>query len=304
MGRGDLAAPEGRRDDDDVLRGLLVATIVAAALAVGVARPHAAPADRLAAFTGTGSWVSIYDTAALRNPGRVVATLRCHGVHTLFVETANDREARDIAHPRAVSRLIDAAHAAHLDVVGWYLPSLVAPRRSIRRALAGARFTSAGGGHFDAFALDLEATNVRSLHRRSTRAVWVARGVRAAMPRTMALGAITIDPVGARYWDGYPFAGLRRSVDVFLPMEYFTYRTRGAKRVAAYSRANVAAVRGRAGDPRFPVHPIGGAAGAATPAELQAFLRASRGTTGVSLWEYGETTARQWALLARADRGA
>jgi hypothetical protein len=302
MGRRDLATARERRNHGCVLRGLLVAAAVAAALAVGVARPQAAPAHRIGAFTGTGSWVSIYDTAALRSPERVVATLRAHGVHTLFVETANDKQSHEIAHPRAVSRLIDAAHAAHLDVVGWFLPSLVAPRRDIRRALAGARFTSARGGRFDAFALDLEATNVRSLQRRSVRAVWVTHDLRAAMPRTMALGAITIDPVGATYWNGYPFAGLRRSVDVFLPMEYFTYRTRGPKRVAAYSRANVAAVRRRAGDPSFPVHPIGGEASAATPAELQAFLRASKGATGVSLWEYGETTARQWALLARADR--
>jgi hypothetical protein len=300
MGRGHLAASGARRNHAAVLRGLLLAAFAAAALAVGVAQPDAAPAHRIAAFTGTGSWVSIYDTAALRHPARVVETLRSHGVHTLFVETANDKQPRNVAHPRALSQLIDAAHAAHLDVVGWYLPSLAAPRQDVRRALAGARFTSARGEHLDAFALDLEATNVRSLHRRSTRAVWVTHDVRAAMPRAMALGAITIDPVGARYWDGYPFAGLRRSVDVFLPMEYFTYRTRGARHVAAYSRANVAAVRRRAGDASFPVHPIGGAAGDATPAELQAFLRASRGTTGVSLWEYGETTARQWALLARA----
>ena len=299
MGPGDLAARRGRRNHAAVLRAVLLLA-AAAALAVGVARPEAAPGHRLGAFTGTGSWVSIYDGAALRHPERVVATLRAHGVHTLFIETANDKQPRDVAHPLALSRLIDAAHAARLDVVGWYLPSLVSPRREIRRALAGARFTSAGGGHLDAFALDLEATNVRSLARRSTRAVWVAHDVRAAMPRSMALGAITIDPVGARYWNGYPFAGLRRSVDVFLPMEYFTYRTRGARRVAAYSRANVAVVRERAGDPSFPVHPIGGEASAATPAELQAFLLASRGALGVSLWEYGGTTARQWALLARA----
>ncbi|HVU76955.1 MAG TPA: hypothetical protein VHC67_05190 [Gaiellaceae bacterium] len=280
---------------------LLLAALVAA-LAVGVARPQAAPAHRLGAFSGTGSWVSIYDGAALRNPDRVIATLRAHRVHTLFVETSNDKQARDIAHPLAVSRLIDAAHAAHIAVVGWYLPSFVAPRREIRRALAGARFRSAGGHGFDAFALDIEATNVRSLRLRTSRAVWVAHNVRAAMPPSMALGGITIDPVGARYWSGYPFAGLSHSVDIFLPMEYFTDRTRGARKVAAYSRANIALVRRLAGDPAFPVHPIGGETHEATPAEVKAFLLASGGTVGVSLWEYGETTPRQWALLARADR--
>jgi hypothetical protein len=61
-------------------------------------------------------------------------------------------------------------------------------------------------------------------------------------------------------------------------------------------------VRRLAGDPAFPVHPIGGEAREATAAELRAFLFASGGTVGVSLWEYGETTPRQWALLGRADR--
>jgi hypothetical protein len=234
----------------------------------------------------------------------VIARLRRHNVHTLFVETSNAREPRSVAHPRAVGRLLDAAHRAGIDVVGWYLPSFAAPRRDIRRALAGANFRSPSGERFDAFALDIEATTVRSLKLRSFRAVWVAHDVRRALPGRMPLGAITIDPVGARYWDGYPFAGLAKYVDIFLPMEYFTDRTRGARRVAAYSRANVNVVRRRAGDATFPVHPIGGEAHEASLPELRAFLHASSGsdTVGVSLWEYGETNARQWAALASAAR--
>jgi hypothetical protein len=130
--------------------------------------------------------------------------------------------------------------------------------------------------------------------------VWVAREVRLHLPRTLALGAITIDPAGARYWNRYPFRQLARSVDVFLPMEYFTFRTNGARGVAAYSRANVRRVRRLVGDPGFPVHPIGGDARAATLPELRAFLGASRRELGVSLWEYGGTSPRQLAVLAAA----
>jgi hypothetical protein len=132
--------------------------------------------------------------------------------------------------------------------------------------------------------------------------VWVAHDVRAGLPSRLALGAITIDPVGGRYWNGYPFAGLSRDVDVFLPMEYFTDRTHGVRGVAAYSRANVAGVRARSGDATFPVHPIGGEARSASVPELRAFLHASTAsdTVGVSLWEFGQTSARQWAALAAA----
>jgi hypothetical protein len=298
MGRPHLAI-RGERRNHTAVRAGVIAVVLACVLCAGTAD---AASHRLSAFTGTGSWVSIYDSQALRHPRDVVDTLREHRIHTLFVETSNDKQSRDIAHPRALSQLLDDAHAAGIQVVGWFLPSFVRPRRDIARALAGARFTSTSGERFDAFALDIEATNVRDLARRSLRAVWVAHDVRAALPRSLALGAITIDPDGGRYWNGYPFAGLRKSVDVFLPMEYFTYRTSGARRVAAYSSANVRLVRERAGDASFPVHPIGGSAAAATLGELRAFLRASSSsdTLGVSLWEYGQTSPRQWAMLASA----
>jgi hypothetical protein len=207
-----------------------------------------------------------------------------------------------VAHPVATAGLLDAAHRAGIAVVGWYVPSFVSPARDVQRALAGARFRSPSGVGFDAFALDIEATNVRSLPRRSRRAVAVARTVRAALPPELALGAITIDPDGGRYWNHYPFAGLARSVDVFLPMEYFTYRTSGPRRVAAYSRSNIRLVRRLAGDSSFPVHPIGGDARSATLRELRAFVRASDDSrvVGMSLWEYGGTTRPQWAALAAA----
>jgi hypothetical protein len=283
------------------MRKTAISCALATALVFCVAHPDAAT-RRLGAFSGTGSWVSIYDHHALHHPADVVATLRAHHIHTLFVQTSNDNQRRDVAHPVAVAQLLDDAHAAGIAVVGWYAPSLAAPRTEIRRALAGARFHSPSGAGFDAFALDIEATNVRSLPLRSLRAVWVAHDVRAALPSSLALGAITIDPVGARYWNGYPFAGLARDVDVFLPMEYFTDRTRGLRRVAAYSRANVEVVRERSGDAAFPVHPIGGEARSASVPELRAFLHASTAsdTVGVSLWEYGQTSARQWVALAAA----
>lgn len=282
------------------MRPLLVLAVLLVAVQAAAAKPGP---GRLAPYEGTGSWVSIYDHAAWASPERVVRRLAAHRVATLFLETANDRQRGDVFRPAAAARFVAAAHAAGIRVVGWYLPSLATPRRDLRRALAGARFRTPDGQGFDSFALDLEATNVRSLAVRTVRAVRLAAGVRAALPRRASLGAITIDPVGARYWRGYPFRQLARSVDVFLPMEYFTYRTRGAAGVGAYSTANVAAVRMLAGRGTFPVHPIGGEARRASLRELDAFLQASAsaGVVGTSLWEYGQTSPRQWAMLAAAN---
>jgi hypothetical protein len=284
-----------------VRRGLVVVVLIAT-LAAFAGRPAASSGRPLAPFAGAGTWVSVYDTRALRHPEEVVATLRAHRIHTLFLETSNARRPRAVAYPVATGRLLDAAHRAGIAVVGWYVPSFAAPAQDIRRALEGARFRSPSGVGFDAFALDIEATTVRSLERRSARAVAVTRAVRAALPPRLALGAITIDPYGGRYWNHYPFARLAGSVDVFLPMEYFTYRTKGPRRVAAYSKANVRLVRRLAGDSSFPVHPIGGDARTATLRELRAFFRASAGSTvvGVSLWEYGGMSQGRWAALAAA----
>jgi hypothetical protein len=276
---------------------LLAAMAALAALAAGADGARSTERS-LGAFRGTGTWISIYDRTARRHPDEVAARLREYGIDTLFLQTSNDRQRRAVAHPVATARLLDAAHDAGARVVGWYVPGFRSPRRDVEHALAGARFRSPRGDGFDAFALDVESTEVRSLATRSARAVAVARRVRAGLPVGVALGAISIDPAGARYWDGYPFAGLARSVDVFLPMEYFTYRARGAARVGGYSRRDVALVRRLAGDPAFPVHPIGGVARAATLPELRAFLRVNRREIGVSLWEYGETSATELALLA------
>ena len=278
------------------MRKSLVAALLCALTLVG---SSSAQRTHLGAYAGTGTWVSIYDRAAWRNPERVVARLRERHVRTLYLQTSNDRQAGAFRYPGGVARFLDAAHAAGIRVVGWYLPSFTDNRRDLGRIVAGALFRSANGQSFDAFALDIESTKVRSIPLRTRRAIALVAAVRHALPRPYVLGGITIDPVGARYWPRYPFRELARSIDVFLPMEYFTARTRGPRRVAAYSAANVLTVRSLVGDRSFPVHPIGGEARRATLPELRAFLRSSAATDaiGVSLWEYGQTRPAQWALL-------
>jgi hypothetical protein len=279
----------------------LVCTVALCAHVATAASP--ARTRTLAAYSGTGSWVSIYDTAAWRKPERVVQTLRAHRVHTLFLQTSNYRQSVDVVRPAKVERFLDAAHAAGIAVVGWYLPSLASPSRDLRRALAGARFRSATGNGFDSFALDIESTKVRSYELRNRRAVSFAAAVRDALGPAYPLGAISIAPVGnsPTYWPSYPYRALAAHVDVFLPMAYFTARTKGAANVSRYTAANLRLIRAQIGA-GFPIHPIGGEARHAPLAEVKAFLRsaASANTLGTSLWEYGEMTAGQWSALAAA----
>ncbi|MGH3004126.1 MAG: hypothetical protein ACRDM1_15925 [Gaiellaceae bacterium] len=280
---------------------LVSAVLVGAQSASPSARAARSPS--LEAYSGSGSWVSIYDTAAWRHPEQVVRTLASHRIHTLFLETSNYRQTVDIVRPRAVGRFLDAARAARIAVVGWYLPSLANVRRDLRRAVAATDFRSAHGARFDSVALDIEATKVHPIVRRSDRAVQLAAALRRAVPSDYPLGAITIAPVGASrsFWPGYPFRRLAPSVDVILPMAYFTYRADGAANVSSYTAANLHLIRSRIGSATFPIHPIGGEADKVTRPELAAFLHvAACEAVGLSLWEYGEMKPRDWSALADA----
>ena len=284
-----------------LLAPLLAAAVTTAALAAAAA-PAASPRS-IAAYQGAGSWVSIYDTGAWKRPQRVVLRLAAHGVSTLFLQTGNYRGSADVVRPAAVGRFLDAAHDAGIAVVAWYLPSLADPQRDLRRSLAAIHYRSPRGESFDSFALDLEATTVRSIPLRNARAVRLASSVRAAVAPDYPLGAITIAPVGSSpsFWRSYPFRRLAARVDVLLPMTYFTARTHGAAEVAAYTAANLRSIRDSAGRD-IPIHPIGGESRRATLSELAAFFRVASpcSTVGTSLWEYGETTTPQWATLALA----
>jgi hypothetical protein len=273
----------------------LVFTLALCAHVALAARSATAP------FAGTGSWVSIYDTPAWRNPERVIDRLVEHRVHTLYLQTSNYRQDVDVVKPAKLARFLDAADAAGIAVVGWYLPSLASPSRDLRRALAGARFRSPAGNGFDAFALDIEATKVRSFALRNRRAAAFARSVRGALGPSYPLGAITLAPVGnsPTYWPNYPYREVAAAVDVVLPMTYFTARADGPANVSRYTAASLRIIRGQIGA-SFPLHPIGGEARHAPIGEVKAFLRtvAVSKTVGTSMWEYGEMTPAQWDALA------
>ena len=275
---------------------------IAAACACAAAAGRAAPARDLSAYRGLATWVDLYDPAVWANPEREVDAMSSDGVRTLFLETSNYGWPSDVNRPDRVARFIDAAHAKGLRVAAWYVPSYADLQLDLRRSLAALRFRTPAGGRFDSFALDIEGTIVRPASLRSARAVGLARRVRAAAPGT-ALGAIVPSPRGLlfhpHYWPGFPLAALSRSLDVFLPMGYFTYRPRYPGGSAAYTLTNIELLRAATRNPRLPVHAIGGIAGNATTAQVRGFVEAahSGGTIGLSLYDFATTSAPEWAEL-------
>jgi hypothetical protein len=285
---------------------VLLATVGLALSPAGSATPQP---DTAAVYGGLGSWVDIFAGQAWRDPKAVVEVLRSNGVGTLYLETSNYSQSQDILYPTALGRFVEAAHAAGLNVVAWYLPSLVRPALDARRALAAIRFRSAHGEAFDSFALDIEASLVRDVELRNARLIALARSLRTAAPAGYPLGAIVPSPVGMRrhphYWPHFPFAELAATFDAFLPMAYFSYYAKTPAAAYAYAHDVVVAIRRETDRPEMPIHLIGGIANRARIAPVASFIQAASdcGVTGVSLYAFFQTSGAEWSRLRQATLG-
>jgi hypothetical protein len=282
-----------------------------AALLVTLALSPAPPARPAqlgpAAYSGTGIWIDRYDFGRLEDADTITAELAAHGVKTLYVETASWRVSKrvDVVAPEQTQALIAGAHANGMKVVAWYLPGLKDLRTDMRRVRAALAFRTVDGQAFDSFALDIEANLVNPVSRRNAALLRLSRMIRSAAPPGYELGAIVPDQLstsrGNVLWPSFPYAGLAKYYDVFLPMAYSTFnRARGAKRVYRYTANNVRFVREATGRP---VHLIGGLTDSMTAQEQAAVSLAARdaGAIGASLYKYRLFDEGSWAALSVFD---
>jgi hypothetical protein len=285
-------------------RLLLTALVLLAVLAVPAAGAGQSSRAR-SAYAGLGTWLDIYATPFWTHPRREAAAMSRNRVRTLYLQTGNYEQTVDLVRPQALGRFIDAAHAAGMRVVAWYLPSFLYPAQDARRALAAIRFRSAKGGRFDSFALDIEASLVRSVPLRTKRLLQLSARLRSAVGHRYALGAIIPSPVGIRrhptYWPHFPYQSLARFYNVFLPMAYATDRhIRGISATRAYNVADIAIIRSRTGKPHVPIHLIGGLANAMGVKEIAGFMGAVGDCEplGYSLYAFSVTRQTAWKALA------
>ncbi|MGZ4332982.1 MAG: hypothetical protein ACXVRJ_01740 [Gaiellaceae bacterium] len=292
-------------------RLLLAAAVLAAVLAAPASGGVSGSSLHRSAYAGLGTWLDIYATASWVHPQREVAAMAQDGVRTLYLQTGNYEQRADLVRPRALGRFVDTAHAAGMRVVAWDLPSFLYPARDTRRALAAIRFRSAKGERFDSFALDIEASLVRSEPLRSKRLLELSARLRAVVGHRYPLGAIIPSPVGIRrhphYWPRFPYRPLARFYNVFLPMAYATDRhVRGVNATRAYDAADVAIIRTRTGRPHVPIHLIGGLANAMGVREVTGFMRAVADCAplGYSLYAFSVTRQATWTALAAPPPGS
>ncbi|MGH2691469.1 MAG: hypothetical protein ACRDHM_03100 [Actinomycetota bacterium] len=286
------------------LRRLIGLALLLACVAVALT-PAPGPAVRKAIrtlFGGVGAWVDIYDDGLWADPEGTIATVHGYGVRTLYLETCNSGCKEDIHRPETVSRWIEAAHAAGIRVVGWYLPEFDDMEKDSRRSLAAINFRSALGQGFDGFALDIESRVVTPVMKRNRRILDLSRQIRDAVGSRYPLGAITI-PWFFEWGGPFPYAGLYQIYDAFLPMIYFGAHTRGANGARSGTAANIQQIRGATGSQTTPVHAIAGIADDLNAREVGAFVRTAqrRHVLGVSLYDFATSGPEDWQKLALWD---
>ncbi len=289
---------------------LVVAAVLAAVVDPGPA-PAAAPPDP-APFTGLGAWLSVFEyvPAFVHQPvpppvvPDTVDDLAGLGARTLYLQAAIDdpRSTGLIVDDALVGALLRRAHQRGLRVVAWYYPQLADPARDMARLDAVVHFR-AGADRFDGVALDIESTLVPDVTERNRRLVSLTQHVRA-VARSMPVGAIVypaalLEVVNPNLWPQFPYRALARSVDVWLPMTYWTYRSGLYRDAFTYTDDSVRRLRRDLHDGHARVAPVGGLADSSAVADYQGFARAVRadGALGRSVFDVTGTATSAWPYL-------
>jgi hypothetical protein len=256
----------------------------------------AAPAPRftLDPYRGLGTWVDVYDWSITFARGipplepDVIDRMAAVGVRTLYLQAAKWDGPVGVLEPERLQVLIDRAHANDMDVVVWYLPTLVDPAADLARLVAIAELDVEGVG------VDIESREVPDPVERNRRLVQLSADLRGLLPgevlSAIVLPPVVMEDVNPNYWPGFPWAELGPHYDVWQPMAYWTFRRSdsGWRDGYSYTAANIDRVRERIGHPDAPVHPIGGIADAHGADDVAAMVQAAteRGALGGSLYDF------------------
>jgi hypothetical protein len=278
------------------------ALLAGCAVALLLLATASADARSVSPYRGTGSWVDRFDPQIYLDPAPAVAAMAAQGVRTLYIQTGNYKIAdADVIHPEGLAIAIEAAHAAGMRVVGWYLPGLVDRSEDFRRIMEAIDFTTPTGQKLDSFALDIESTAIGSIPARNLSLVKLTRRVRAAVDRRYALGAIVPDwrsgTIAPGLWPGFPYAAISPYYDVMLPMAYSSDRGHGSRFVYDYTAANVSLLRQVT---HRPVHLIAGISNRLKGGEPRAAMAGARiaRAIGASFYDFRTNGPREWAALA------
>jgi hypothetical protein len=257
---------------------------------------------------GKGMWFTNY-LPQHSNISALIDAAKLAGVTHLYAEVAITQYG--FFGRNTLDRLLPAAHAAGISVIGWVYPNLANIAGDVRMTQEVAQYVTRSGDRVDGIATDVETVD-------DTASVFCyGQLVRALLGLDTLLVAAVYHPFAQPY---YPYAAIAASWNVIAPMDYWhsrdlrSYSASQVERFVADSittiRAAMASMPTGAAAMALPVEELGqtydmysgdgtGDQAAPTGAEIQSDLQTARalGCIGVSFFEWQTTTQAEWASI-------
>ncbi|MFP5318014.1 MAG: hypothetical protein ACLGI2_06920 [Acidimicrobiia bacterium] len=264
------------------------------------AAPAAAPAPASSTKwlpSGKGMWIYVPDKTEKGNVDAIVAKAKATGLTHLWVRMGSAWDGFNVI--PFVDRLIPAAHAAGIKIIGWDFPKLEPWDADVARALTMIRHTTPGGHRIDAFSADIETR---------------AEGTRISPEAARSYGAALRAGVGADYpliatvprpskeRASFPYAEVVADYDAIAPMVYWLNRQPDSDVIGAMKDL------AKFGKPVYPVGqaydgaPEGGRRGVPPPDELNRFMFAAHqhGAPAISFWSWQAANQPAWDAIRDA----
>ena len=283
----------------------------AAAAAVGGTAPAAGTAGHPAEVfpfvappggtipSGKGMWLNHLSRSAGGDAGKIVHQAKAAGLTHLYVRVGSSVDGF-YAGPD-LERLLPAAHAAGLKVIGWDFVYLGDPVGDAGRGRMEAWYSTATGDRLDGLAADIE-TEREGVHLSAAAAQTYGAQLREGVGPGYPL--IAVVPRPNPLLTSYPFGDVVAHFDAVAPMVYWGHQdpaalVTGALRDLAPLGKPILPI-GQAYDPALD----GGAPGAPAKADIAAFIDAAsrHGATAVSFWVWETATADHWAGIGEAKQ--
>jgi hypothetical protein len=249
--------------------------------------------------TGKGMWIHKLNRAAGGNIRVLVDQAKAAGLTHVYVRLGSSKSG--FYARQDLDRLLPAAHAAGLKVVGWDFPYLNDPLADAARAREMIWYATPWGHRIDAFSADIETTS-EGTRLTDTAVRDYGNALRAAVGDKYPLIATVPRPSPKRW---FPFGALT-AFDAIAPMVYWGNRDPAVDVAGAI--ANLSFLN-------KPVIPVGqaydmavdgGPRGAPSRQALEKFISsaATHGATGVSFWVWDQATDEHWLAISHASQFA
>ncbi|HEV7862160.1 MAG TPA: peptidoglycan-binding domain-containing protein [Acidimicrobiia bacterium] len=258
--------------------------------------PPPPPAAKPVIPLGKGMWLYQLSMAEGGDANKVVRKATAAGLTHLYLRLGSSKGG--FYAQGELDKLLPAAHAAGLKVIGWDFVYLNDPAADAARAKAEIDYLTPTGHRIDGFSADIE-TGSEGVNLTAEGAAAYGAALRGLVGPSYPLIATVPRPSPKR---AFPFAEATASFDAIAPMVYWQNRD------PATDVAGAIAALAPLGKPILPVGqaynggPEGGPDRDPPKEQLVAFLNTAhaKGAVAVSFWVWNHATSEQWSAIDEA----